>query len=78
MVQKVLFSLPDQLVSKMRTHIPNKQRSKVVAALLEKELERREQALYECALEVEADETLNEEMKDWEETVADGIVDDSW
>ena len=78
MVQKVLFSLPDKLVSKMRAHIPSKQRSKVVASLLGKELERREQALYECALEVEADETLNEEMKNWEETVADGIEDESW
>lgn len=76
-MQKVLFSLPDSLVSRMRASIPPKQRSKVVAHLLEQELEKREQALYQCALEVEADEVLREEMKDWETTLGDGIGDDS-
>jgi hypothetical protein len=76
-MQKVLFSLPDSLVSRMRASIPPKQRSKVVARLLEQELEKREQALYQCALEVEADEVLREEMKDWEITLGDGIDDDS-
>ena len=64
-MQKVLFSLPDDLVARMRASIPPKQRSKVVAYLLEEEIKRREQALYQCALEVEADEALQEEMKDW-------------
>jgi hypothetical protein len=76
-MQKVLFSLPDSLVSRMRASIPPKQRSKVVAHLLEQELEKRERALYQCALEVEADEVLREEMKDWETTLGDGIDDDS-
>lgn len=76
-MQKVLFSLPDRLVSRMRASIPPKQRSKVVARLLEEELEKREQALYQCALEVEADDALGEEMKEWETTVGDGISDDS-
>lgn len=74
-MQKVLFSLPDRLVSRMRASIPPKQRSKVVARLLEEELEKREQALYQCALEVEADDALREEMKEWETTVGDGISD---
>ncbi|MDN5871096.1 MAG: hypothetical protein L0H73_10325 [Nitrococcus sp.] len=74
-MQKVLFSLPDRLVSRMRASIPPKQRSKVVAQLLEGELKRREQALYQCALEVEADEALREEMEDWGTTVGDGISD---
>ena len=76
-MQKVLFSLPDDLVARMRASIPPKQRSKVVAYLLE-EIKRREQALYQCALEVEADEALQEEMKDWEVTLGDGIEDESW
>ncbi len=76
-MQKVLFSLPDSLVSRMRASIPPKQRSKVVAHLLEEELEKREQALYQCALEVESDDTLREEMRDWETAVGDGINDDS-
>jgi hypothetical protein len=76
-MQKVLFSLPDDLVARMRASIPPKQRSKVVAYLLE-EIKRHEQALYQCALEVEADEALQEEMKDWDATLGDGIEDESW
>ncbi|ADE13517.1 conserved hypothetical protein [Nitrosococcus halophilus Nc 4] len=77
-MQKVLFSLPDDLVTRMRASIPSKQRSKVIACLLEQEIQKREQALYECALKVEADETLKEEMKDWEATQGDGIENESW
>lgn len=77
-MRKVLFSLPDDLVTRMRASIPPKQRSKVIASLLEQEINRREQALYQCALKVEADEILNLEMKDWEVTQGDGIEDESW
>ncbi|MEE9398113.1 MAG: hypothetical protein V3V31_13990 [Methylococcales bacterium] len=78
MMQKILISLPDDLAIRLRTYIPSKQRSKVVAQLLESELERREQALYECALEVEADESLNDEMEDWEITQSDGLDNETW
>ncbi|MGH8611348.1 MAG: hypothetical protein ACREYF_04670 [Gammaproteobacteria bacterium] len=77
-MQKVLFSLPDHLVARMRASIPAKHRSKVIADLLEHEIKRREEALYRCAVEVEADEALHEEMKDWEVTQGDGIEDESW
>lgn len=77
-MQKVLFSLPDHLVARMRASIPPKHRSKVIAGLLEHEIKRREEALYRCALRVEADEALREEMKDWEVTQGDGIEDESW
>ena len=76
-MQKVLFSLPDELVTQMRASIPPKQRSKIVAHLLEQEIKRREQALYQCALDVEADEALKKDMKDWEATVGDGIDDEA-
>jgi len=71
---KVLVSLPDDLVRRMRVVIPDKQRSKVVAALLEKEVDHREQALYRCACAVEADDTLNKEMAEWEITSGDGLT----
>jgi len=77
-MQKVWFSLPDQLVARMRASIPTKHRSKVIAGLLEHEIEKREAALYRSALKVEADEALHEEMKDWEVTQRDGIEDESW
>lgn len=72
-MQKVLVSLPDDLSARMKQFIPDKQRSKVISDLLEAEINKREDALYRCALEVEADQALNNEMADWEVTVGDGI-----
>lgn len=70
---KILVSLPDDLVMRMRAVIPARHRSKLITDLLKKELERKEQELYECACEVEKDDKLNQEMADWEVTVGDGI-----
>jgi len=77
-MQKVLISLPDDLATRMKALIPARQRSKVIRRLLEEELEKREQELYRCAAEVEAEEALNKEMKDWEITVGDGIEPEAW
>lgn len=77
-MEKVLISLPDNLVRRMRVVIPNRQRSKVVAALLEKEVKQREQALYKCACDVEADEALNTEMAEWDITSGDGLTNETW
>jgi hypothetical protein len=70
---KVLVSLPSELYARMQAVIPPRQRSKVVAGLLEAEVQRREQALYECALAVGQDQQLNGEMTDWDAAVGDGI-----
>ncbi|HFC9843843.1 MULTISPECIES: hypothetical protein [Legionellaceae] len=78
MMNKVLISIPDQIASRMRAAIPQRQRSKVIAHLIEKEIERREKALYECALAVENDHGLQNEMNDWDITVQDGLTDESW
>ncbi len=67
-MEKVLISLPDELA----------QRTKVLAALLEKEVKQREKALYECACAVKADDTLQEEMAEWEITSGDGINNETW
>jgi len=75
---KVLVSLSDDLFSRMQAVIPPRQRSKVVADLLEKEVRRRERELYECALAVEKDEKLQDEMADWDVTVGDGIETETW
>ena len=72
-MQKVLFSLPDEDARRLRLLVPAKQRSEVVAKVLKKELDKREKALYECALAVEQDEALNEEMLDWDVTINDGL-----
>ncbi len=77
-MQKVLVSLPDDLADRMRAVIPNRQRSKVLSNLLEKEIKKREEALYQCACDVEADEALNKEMAHWDATVEDGLEDETW
>ncbi|PIP38313.1 MAG: hypothetical protein COX19_13445 [Desulfobacterales bacterium CG23_combo_of_CG06-09_8_20_14_all_51_8] len=77
-MQKVLVSLPDDLAARMKRMIPARNRSRVIAEMLEAEIKRREDALYQCACEVEADSALNKEMDDWEATVGDGIEPESW
>jgi len=77
-MQKVLISIPDQIAARMRTAIPQRQRSKVIVCLIEKEIERREKTLYETALAVEKDLLLQEEMKDWDITNQDGLSDEAW
>lgn len=75
-MEKVLISIPDQLAIRMRAAIPRRQRSKIITYLIEKEIEKRERILYECALAVEHDSALREEMDDWNITMNDGLSED--
>jgi metal-responsive CopG/Arc/MetJ family transcriptional regulator len=77
-MQKVLVSLPDDLAMRMRRIIPARQRSKIIAKILEAEVNKRENTLYQCACDVESDYALNSEMSDWEVTTGDGIESESW
>ena len=77
-MQKVLISLPDNLLARMRTVIPNRQRSRIIAEVLESEVKRRERELYECARDVETDKALNTEMSEWDLTIGDGIEPQTW
>ena len=72
-MEKVLISLPDQLAVRMRATIPPRQRSKVITHLIEEEIEKRERSLYECALAIEQDSGLHEEMSEWDITISDGL-----
>jgi hypothetical protein len=75
---KILISVPEQLVIRMRATIPARQRSKTIAHLIENEVKKREQLLYECAVAVENDDSLNKEMNEWDITLKDGLNDESW
>ncbi|MBA2652858.1 MAG: hypothetical protein H0U73_11400 [Tatlockia sp.] len=77
-MNKILISIPDNIANRMRAAIPQRQRSKIIVKLIEKEVERREKALYECALAVEKDAALNKEMKEWDSALQDGLTDESW
>ena len=77
-MEKILVSLPNDLVKRMRTVIPARKRSQVVKDLLEKEVDRREEALFQCALAVEKDEALNQEMAECDITIGDVIEPEAW
>ena len=77
-MEKILVSIPDQIAVRMRAAMPARQRSKIIVRLLEDEITKRERLLYECALAVEKDEALNQEMCGWETTLKDGLNDESW
>lgn len=77
-MEKVLISIPDNLAARMRATIPARQRSKTITHLIEEEVMRREKSLYECALAVENDKALKKEMEEWENTLNDGLDDETW
>lgn len=75
-MSKVIFSFPDKLVSRMKAVIPARERSKVLAELLEEEINKREQQLYISAKELEESEFLKEEMIVWDQQFGgDGLED---
>jgi hypothetical protein len=45
----------------------------LVASLLEAEIIKRENALYECALAVEKDDSLKNDMSLWDVAICDGL-----
>lgn len=57
-MEKVLISIPDKLVARMKAVIPAQQRSKTFTHLIEQEIQKRENSLYECAIAVEKDSAL--------------------
>jgi hypothetical protein len=72
-MHKLLISVSDSLACRLRVAIPSRQRSKVIASLIEKEIEDREKTLYSCALKLEKDSCLNSEMEGWDITLSDGL-----
>jgi hypothetical protein len=73
---QILLHLPDDIANRFKTAIPPRKRSAFIAELLEKALPQVEQNLYEIALEVEQDESLNKSLECWENTIRDGVWDD--
>lgn len=61
-MSKVMFSFPDRLVTRMRSCIPARERSKVLAGLLETEIAIREERLFQLATELENNTSLKDEM----------------
>jgi hypothetical protein len=74
MMNKVLISIPDKIAYQMRAAMPQRQCNKVIVSLIEKEVQKGEKALYECALAVEQDHDLTKEMNEWNITIEDGLI----
>jgi hypothetical protein len=70
---EIQIDLPDDLAARFEATVPPWQRSRFITDLLEKALPETDEALYRLALEVEQDTSLNEDMADWDVTVADGL-----
>ncbi|MBE0502409.1 MAG: hypothetical protein IBX47_13345 [Desulfuromonadales bacterium] len=51
-MQRILITVPDNLAARMKAVLPAGKRSKVIARILEEEIDRRERELYECAIPV--------------------------
>lgn len=77
-MQKVLISIPDSILARLRVIVPDRQRSKFISTIVERELKKLERVLFQCALKVEQDKALNADMKDWDVTINDGIEHEPW
>lgn len=65
-MSRVMFSLPESLVSRMKTTISSGERSQVIVRLLEREIESREQKLAKLAHSLENCASLQEEAIIWD------------
>lgn len=74
MNQKMLVTLPETLYKRWRSAIPEKQRSQRLVRLIEQELAREDEKLYQAALALEKNKTLTKEMEIWEQSFgSDGL-----
>jgi len=72
-MKEMLIKIPEELATKFKSIVPRGERSKIIAKLIEEEVGRRDEKLYKIALELEKNEKLNKEMKEWDITTGDGI-----
>ncbi len=70
---QLLIHLPDHLAARFRFLVPAKQRSKYIAHLLEDDLQKQDDDLRLCAMEIEQDDNINKMMSDWDIVSGDGI-----
>lgn len=74
MNQKMLVTLPEALYKRWRSAVPEKQRSQRLVKLIEQELAKEDEKLYQAALELEKNNALTKEMETWEQSFgSDGL-----
>ncbi len=72
-MEEMLIKIPEGLAAKFRAIVPRGKRSKIIARLMEEEIKKHDEKLYNIALELTKNEKLNKEMEDWDVTIGDGI-----
>ncbi|MCS5707777.1 hypothetical protein CC99x_002540 [Candidatus Berkiella cookevillensis] len=76
-MHKVLISMPEDVYVRMRASIPERQRSKVFTRLIESELAKQEEAIYQAALALEKDAAALIEVMEINKAFAnDGLEND--
>ena len=77
--QQILIRLPEEVAAKLKAAVPARQRNRFVAELVAAAVARHEDKLARIATAVTNEEKRNpkiaQEMRDWEATVGDGLVD---
>ena len=66
------MSIPDPIARKFQASVPSRQRSRLVAALLARELKKRESALEASCAAANRDKALEKEIDEWQ------AFDDRW
>ena len=76
---KILISVPKELYARIRVALPARQRSFIIAKLIEQEVKNREDALYHAACKLNQNEGLTKEMQEWEHSFGtDGLENDEF
>jgi hypothetical protein len=66
--EQLHLRLPEELVRRLRSAVPGKERSLFVRQLLEQALDSDDAPLYLAPLDIEGQDRLNPEMAEWEST----------
>ena len=76
--QQILIRLPEDIAARLNAVVPPRKRNKFVADLVTTAIARHEENLGRIAAAVTEEERkspkLRQEMREWEATIADGIV----
>ena len=69
---RITLSIPETVARRFRASVPQRQRSRLVTALLEKELAKQEGSLAEACLAANRDRALETEIDEWQ-AFEDGV-----
>jgi len=68
------LSIPDDIADRFRSAVPARERSSLISALIERELEKRNSMLATACLAANQDEALNRDIHEWQSF--EGVVEE--